>query len=405
MDCAPPWGTPQSGALGQAQGCASASRSTPPAPTNTNPERDIGIPPKSLLVFFDQYFLPHSHTIDTLLNDDDLHTLKSRSEFHVIYDLSRRDTLKLAGVALGGLATGCSVVSSNLMHTQGDRMTQEKTFDAGPVKINYLDYGVASDDSLVMLHGGAWCWKEFVSLIPPLASTSRIFALAGRGNGASGWVPNRYRLRDFADDASCFVSRLDGQTVLLGHSIGGVTALMTAAQCPQKVKALIIEDAPLTLDGYREVINSSRDMFTTWLELKQAARSKQELGLLLAAKYSNAGVTSSWILFFAECLWRLDPTYFNVLLNDFDDFVAGYDYRAIFSTVRCPVLFIRGAKSLGAVMTDAEVAFIRSRFGPSSYVEIQGVGHLLHLQDQGQVPVLHAISEFLRSIPAPPLPS
>lgn len=277
-------------------------------------------------------------------------------------------------------------------------MTQEKTFDAGPVKINYLDYGVASGDSLVMLHGGAWSWKEFVSLIPPLATTRRIFALDGRGNGASGWVPNRYRLRDFADDASNFVGQLDSRAVLLGHSIGGVTALMTAARCPQKVKALIIEDVPLSLDRYREFVDSCRDMFATWLELKKTARSEEELGLLLAAEYSDAGVTSSWILFFAECLWRLDPTYFDALLNDFDDFAAGYDYRAILSTVGCPVLFIKGEKSLGAVMTDDEVAIIRSRFGPSGCVEIQGVGHLLHLQEQGQAPVLRAISEFLAPI-------
>ncbi len=36
---------------------------------------------------------------------------------------------------------------------------------------------------------------------------------------------------------------------------------MLAAQYPEKVKALVIEDAPLTLENYRKLIDASRDMF------------------------------------------------------------------------------------------------------------------------------------------------
>jgi pimeloyl-ACP methyl ester carboxylesterase len=299
------------------------------------------------------------------------------------------------------MVTGCSGAKVNLTQGKGDRVQQEKTFDTGSVKINYLDYGITSDEALVMLHGGAWCWQEFLSLIPALGRERRIYALDGRGNGKSGWVPDTYRLKDFTDDVSSFVNHQERPVVLLGHSIGGVTALMTAERCPQKVKALIIEDAPLTLENYRNVIDASRDMFSLWLDLKQSARSELELALALASKYSNfPGVTSSWILFFAGCLWRLDPTYFNTLLRDFDGFAADYDYRKILSSLRCPVLFIKGEKALGAVMTDGEIDFIRKQNGSAQCVEIQGVGHLLHLQDQGQTSVLRAIREFLQQIPA-----
>jgi hypothetical protein len=76
-------------------------------------------------------------------------------------------------------------------------------------------------------------------------------------------------------------------------------------------EALIIEDSPLTLDNYRKVVESSRDMFGLWLSLKKSARSEQELALALADAYKDyPGVTSTWILFFAGCLWQLDPTYF-----------------------------------------------------------------------------------------------
>jgi len=92
---------------------------------------------------------------------------------------------------------------------------------------------------------------------------------------------------------------------------------MAAARCPEKVKALIIEDSPPSIDNYKRIIDSSRDMFGLWLDLKKSARSEKELSLSLADKYKDyPGVTSQWILFFAGCLWRLDPAYFNALLYD-----------------------------------------------------------------------------------------
>jgi pimeloyl-ACP methyl ester carboxylesterase len=143
---------------------------------------------------------------------------------------------------------------------------------------------------------------------------------------AGGWVPKTYRLQDFAADNAQFLERLTAPAVLVGHSIGGVIALMVAARCPDRVKALIIEDSPLTLDNYRRIIDSSRDMFGLWLKLKKSAQSEHELALALADAYKDyPSVTSAWILFFAGCLWQLDPTFFNALLHDFEGFTAGYD--------------------------------------------------------------------------------
>ena len=211
-----------------------------------------------------------------------------------------------------------------------------------------------------MLHGGAWRWQEYLSLIPSLGRRWHTYALDLRGNGRSGWVPDMYRLRDFADDNAEFVNRLDAPAALLGHSIGGVIALMVAARCPEKLKALIIEDSPLTLDNYRRIIDSSRNTFGLWLGLKKTAQSEEELSLALADAYKDyPGVTSAWSLFFAGCLWQLDPTFFNALLHDFDGFTQGYDYKDILAKIDCPVLFLRGETKLGAVMTDDEVSWLQ----------------------------------------------
>jgi pimeloyl-ACP methyl ester carboxylesterase len=279
-------------------------------------------------------------------------------------------------------------------------MPQEKFFYTGKVKINYLDNGSTSVEPLVMLHGGAWRWQEYLSLIPSLSQRWHVYAMDLRGNGRSGWVAEQYRLDDFTEDTVAFIRQLDAPAVLVGHSLGGVIALMAATRCPDKVKALILEDPVLTLDNYKRVIESSRGMYGLWLDLKRSVQSEKELSLALADSYKDyPGITSAWILFFAGCLWQLDPTYFNALLYDFNGFTKGYDYKQILAQIKCPILFIRGEARLGAVMTDDEISWLKQNCNTVRYAQIDGVGHLLHLEDHGQTPVLTEMTTFLERIP------
>jgi pimeloyl-ACP methyl ester carboxylesterase len=304
-----------------------------------------------------------------------------------------------AAVGIYGLNEGKEKAPGIRQVDLSQHMPREKIFEASAVKLNYLDYGSSSAKPLVMLHGGAWRWQEYLSLIPSLGRQWHTYALDLRGNGRSGWTPETYRLQDFAQDNVEFVRGLKAPAVLAGHSLGGVIALMVAARCPDKMKALIIEDVPLTLDNYRRIIDSSRDMFSLWLDLKKSAQSEQELALKLADAYREyPGVTSAWIMFFAGCLWQLDPTFFNALLYDFDGFTEGYDYKHILANNDCPVLFLRGETRLGAVMTDDEISWLQENFSNVKCILIEAVGHLLHLEDHGQTPVLTEMMAFLGRI-------
>jgi pimeloyl-ACP methyl ester carboxylesterase len=283
---------------------------------------------------------------------------------------------------------------------RGYSMLEEKFFDTGTVMLNYLDDGSASAEPLVMLHGGAWRWQEYLCLIPILSQRWHVYAMDLRGNGRSGWVPERYRLEDFTEDTVAFTKQLSAPVVFVGHSLGGAIALMAAARFPERVKALIIEDTALTLENYKRIIESSRDMYGLWLDLKKSVQSEKELSLALSEKYRDyPGVTSQWILFFAGCLWQLDPTYFNALLYDFDGFTKGYDCKQILAKIKCPILFIRGEVRLGAVMTEDEILWLKMNFSNVRYGQINGVGHLLHLEDKGKNLVLKEIMAFLERIP------
>jgi pimeloyl-ACP methyl ester carboxylesterase len=278
-------------------------------------------------------------------------------------------------------------------------MRQEKIFNAKAVNLNYLDWGPSSAEPLLLLHGGAWSWQEYLSLIPMLAEKWHVYALDFRGNGRSGWVPQTYRLQDFVEDNAQFLFELAAPAVLAGHSLGGVVALILAARFPERVKALILEDVPIRPENYCRILESGREMFGLWLELKKRAGSEHELALLVAEEYSRyAGVTSSWFLYFARCLWQLDPTFFDALVRGFDEFAPGYDGRELMAKISCPVLCLRGEPRLGAVMTDEELTWLEQNCPNVNCVRIDGVGHLLHLESHGQAPVSAAMMAFLGRI-------
>jgi pimeloyl-ACP methyl ester carboxylesterase len=280
---------------------------------------------------------------------------------------------------------------------------EEKSFSGEAATLNYLDWGPPFAEPLVMLHGGAWSWQEYVSLIPSLAETRHVYALDFRGNGRSEWVPDAYRLQDFAQDNAEFLGQLEAPAVLVGHSLGAVVALMLAGRFPDRVKALILEDPAITLENYRKVIDSSGDMFRVWLGLKKRVQSEHELAVLLAKEYAGyPGATSTWLLYFARCLWQLDPTFFNAMLRDFDEFAVGCDGKQLLESLACPVLCLHGESRLGAVMTEGEISWLQKTCRNVKCVQIGGVGHLLHLESQAQKPVLTAMLNFLTELGAAP---
>ena len=107
----------------------------------------------------------------------------------------------------------------------------ERTFDTDAVILNYVEAS-APGPPLVLLHGGNARWQSFESIVPDLAAEWHIYAPEFRGHGRSGWVTGCYRLQDYTDDTIAFLrARVGEPAYLFGHSLGGIVALMVAAQC------------------------------------------------------------------------------------------------------------------------------------------------------------------------------
>lgn len=145
-----------------------------------------------------------------------------------------------------------------------------------PVRLAYNTHEpvAGSDESLspiIYLHG-ATSFKESWGDIPQVvanATKRRSYSLDARNHGDSEW--NDYFNFDVnVDDLIHFMDTLGLQkAILVGHSMGGVTAIKTALKRPDRVEKVIIEDM-FVRKCSKEVI----DVVLTYISLLQQAIDK-----------------------------------------------------------------------------------------------------------------------------------
>jgi pimeloyl-ACP methyl ester carboxylesterase len=121
--------------------------------------------------------------------------------------------------------------------------------EAGVLRLHYLDYGTAGLTPMLCVHGGAAHahWFDFVA--PGFSAQYHVRALDLRGHGDSEWAnPPAYFYERYASDLAEVVEKLDLRDfVLVGHSMGGMVALVYAVTFPGRVARLIVADSTLRM--------------------------------------------------------------------------------------------------------------------------------------------------------------
>jgi pimeloyl-ACP methyl ester carboxylesterase len=118
----------------------------------------------------------------------------------------------------------------------------------GETKLAHYDSvtGVAGEPPIVLLHASLMRSEDWENVFPRLATRYRTIAYDIRGHGKSARASD-YSLRAFADDALHVLRDLaKAPAVLIGHSLGGLAALAAAAEAPELVAALVLEDPALS---------------------------------------------------------------------------------------------------------------------------------------------------------------
>ena len=121
--------------------------------------------------------------------------------------------------------------------------TSERSVRLDGTVFRYRKTGDSSGPVLVLLHALGEDASDWDEVAGTLSNRYRVLALDQRGHGQSEYTA-LYSFELMRDDLRDFVDALGlEQFALMGHSMGGLVALLFAEEHPERVQRLAIEDA------------------------------------------------------------------------------------------------------------------------------------------------------------------
>ncbi|MDE3194689.1 MAG: alpha/beta hydrolase [Chloroflexota bacterium] len=281
------------------------------------------------------------------------------------------------------------------------RLPRSRTLKGDP-KIAYYDSGggVAGEAPVLLLHGATLRSEDWENVFPRLATRYRVVAYDARGHGKSGRAAG-YALDDLVGDALRVLREVvRAPAIVIGHSLGGATALVVAARDPALVRGLVLVDPWLSL--YRDT-QWHREAFTRLraaLERREdpAAFARAVGGLPLAERGPRGERTVGEVRGFysAERLamyYRdVDPAFVDQILTP--DPAGAAEIAAAPAAVRAPTLVL--AAGTDSALASGEAERVAAPLPDAKVVRFPGVGHRIHgLRPE---PFLEAIEPFLRRV-------
>jgi pimeloyl-ACP methyl ester carboxylesterase len=115
------------------------------------------------------------------------------------------------------------------------------------VKLAYTESGSGSPP-VVLVHGWTCDHTYFAPQAEHLAKRHRVISVDLRGHGESDKPQGPYDISVFADDVAWLCRKVGAQKpIVIGHSMGGMTALELAVRHPDLPSAIVVCDSPMAL--------------------------------------------------------------------------------------------------------------------------------------------------------------
>ena len=122
---------------------------------------------------------------------------------------------------------------------------KENQYDTGKITLNYAE-GPDNEKPLILIPGQAGTWQSYQKVMGPLSETFKVYAVDVRGHGGSTWTTGEYNFDSIGEDFTSFIEGVvQKPAVISGNSSGGLIALWMAANKPDLVDRIVLEDAPL----------------------------------------------------------------------------------------------------------------------------------------------------------------
>lgn len=267
----------------------------------------------------------------------------------------------------------------------------EKSVQINGTDIHYYRTG-GGKPALVLLHGytdDALCWQKVVG---DLRNDYDVLIPDARGHGNSGGIQSGFSVPLMANDTAKLIQleRMK-EPIVFGHSMGAAVAAQLAAQNPDLIQAIILEDPPLmkTIDEMtQEEIEKSKHAAKEHLKEFSSMPNDpyDEVVKRISKQYPDWDID--------DVKWWIDAK----LRFDFDNIPPGgalrsFVWREVFANIKCPVLLLFSDQDRGGLVTKEQADEIKNLFDLVEAIHINNAGHCIH-RDRYQ-DTIQVIFDFL----------
>lgn len=271
--------------------------------------------------------------------------------------------------------------------------------DSQGLRLHYADWGNESAPRVILLHGGRDQCRSWDLIARSLQPHFHVIAPDLRGHGNSEWArASSYSLADHVYDMT-HLAGADRNTILVGHSFGGMIALAYAGTYPERISRLVVLDGAFLPTAPSASIDVQMTQWIAQIDRISKSKARSFDSIAAAAErlsVHNSRLTPAQSLHLARHAvtlnadgsyrWKYDP---------YQQVRAPYrlsadDYVALWSRIACPTLLLCGSDSF---IPDPQKAGILHHFRQAEQHIIAGAAHWLHHDKPDQV--IAALESFL----------
>ncbi|MEM2141878.1 MAG: alpha/beta hydrolase [Candidatus Thorarchaeota archaeon] len=248
-------------------------------------------------------------------------------------------------------------------------------------KIAYQLQGPEDGPKIVLIHGlflNSDCWLKQLEFF---GKNYRILRFDLHGHGRSIKPGKRFTIRNYVTDMGLLLDHLnwDRDIILMGHSLGGMVALVYALENPQRVKKLVVASS------YCFVSNEAvTDVLT---RVKSNPIDKFALGISKRGLVPYDEETAKWVAsLVADHMTQNDAMLATAAS-------AGFNICEQLKHLNIPTLLVVGEHDITTPVWASEM--LHDWLPNSTIVKIKGAGHLVILDHSDEFN--RTVAEFLGS--------